>query len=86
MYDLFYRFYPYKLFLGKEGQSAVEDVLGTFNVLDSISEKERAVNSEISVNKGADDLSEVGIKRDHAETCFHVSHQHHHICRVCHRP
>nr|XP_031838808.1 von Willebrand factor A domain-containing protein 8 isoform X2 [Nomia melanderi] len=32
VFDIFYRFYPYKLFLGKEGQSAVEDILSTFNI------------------------------------------------------
>ena len=32
MYDIFYRCYPYKLFLAKEGQSAVESILETFNI------------------------------------------------------
>lgn len=34
MFDVFYRFYPYKLFLGKEGKNAVEHILNTFGVLD----------------------------------------------------
>lgn len=32
VYDIFYRCYPYKLFLAKEGQSAVESILETFNI------------------------------------------------------
>lgn len=76
MYDVFYRFYPYKLFLAKEGQSAVEDILGTFSVLDNTAKKEAIVNSKISATRKADDLLEIGIRRANAETCFHVSHQH----------
>ncbi|XP_044016608.1 von Willebrand factor A domain-containing protein 8 isoform X2 [Aphidius gifuensis] len=33
VFDIFYRFYPYKLFLDKEGISAVEGILDTFGVL-----------------------------------------------------
>lgn len=76
MYDVFYRFYPYKLFLAKEGQSAVEDILGTFSVLENAGERERAVKSEISFAGKVDNLLEIGIKRDNAKTCFHVSYQH----------
>lgn len=72
MYDIFYRFYPYKLFLGKEGRSAVEDILGTFSVLDG-SEEKRALSSKISAIRKADDLSEVSIERDNAKTSFYVS-------------
>lgn len=32
IYDVFYRLYPYKLFLNKEGKSAVEDILNTFSI------------------------------------------------------
>lgn len=32
VYDIFYRCYPYKLFLAKEGQLAVESILETFNI------------------------------------------------------
>jgi len=74
VYDVFYRFYPYKLFLGKEGQSAVEDILGTFSVLND-SKREHA-NSEINVTNGkANGLLEISIKRDNAETSFHVSYR-----------
>ncbi|XP_032686011.1 von Willebrand factor A domain-containing protein 8 [Odontomachus brunneus] len=71
VYDIFYRFYPYKLFLAKEGQSAVEDILSTFSVLDN-TVKKSTVNSKISVTRKVDDLLEIGIKRANAETCFHV--------------
>ncbi|KAI4486325.1 hypothetical protein M0802_012344 [Mischocyttarus mexicanus] len=33
IFDIFYRLYPYKLFLGKEGQTAVEDILKTFDAM-----------------------------------------------------
>lgn len=73
MYDVFYRFYPYKLFLGKEGRSAVEDILGTFSVLNN-SKSGRALNSEINITGKADGLAEISIKRDNRETSFHVSY------------
>lgn len=74
MYDVFYRFYPYKLFLGKEGQNAVEDILGTFSVLND-SKTEHAVTSKVDGIKKADDLSEISIKRDNTKTSFHVSYK-----------
>lgn len=74
MYDIFYRFYPYKLFLGKEGQSAVEDILETFSVLND-SKTERTVASKVDVTKEADDLLEISIRRDNAKKSFHVSYK-----------
>lgn len=74
MYDIFYRFYPYKLFLGKEGQSAVEDILRTFSVLND-SKKKHTINSQINSTKTADDLSEIDIKRDNGQASFHVSYK-----------
>lgn len=74
MYDIFYRFYPYKLFLSKEGQSAVEDILGTFSILND-SKKERTVSSQINATKTADDLLEINIKRDNGQADFHVSYK-----------
>jgi len=81
VYDVFNRFYPYKLFLGKEGQSAVEDILGTFSVLNG-SKKKRAVNSKISIGKKVDDLLEVNVKRDDVKTSFHVSSKYTFICII----
>lgn len=74
MYDVFYRFYPYKLFLGKEGQNAVEDILRTFNVL-SDSKKKHTINSQIDATKTADDLLQINIKRDNGQANFHVSYK-----------
>ncbi|XP_011645711.1 von Willebrand factor A domain-containing protein 8 [Pogonomyrmex barbatus] len=71
VYDIFYRFYPYKLFLGKEGQNAVEDILGTFSVLND-SKMERTITSKVAVTKIANDFLEINIERDTAETSFHV--------------
>lgn len=73
MYDVFYRFYPYKLFLGKEGQSAVEDILGTFSVLTD-SKTKRTVTSKVDATEKADDFLEISIKRDKTKTSFHVSY------------
>ncbi|RLU26772.1 hypothetical protein DMN91_000569 [Ooceraea biroi] len=73
VYDVFYRFYPYKLFLGKEGRNAVEDILGTFSVLND-SRREHVVNGEINVTGKTDAFSEISIKRDNTETSFHVLH------------
>lgn len=74
MYNVFYRFYPYKLFLGKEGQNAVEDILRTFSVLND-SKAERTVTSKIDVAKKADNFLEVSIERDNTKTNFHVSYK-----------
>lgn len=74
IYDVFYRFYPYKLFLGKEGQNAVEDILRTFNVLSDF-EKKHTVNSQIDATKAADGLLEINIKRDNGQANFHVSYK-----------
>lgn len=74
MHDVFYRFYPYKLFLGKEGQNAVEDILGTFSVLND-SKTGRTVTSRVDTTKKADDLLEISIKRDSRKTSFYVSYK-----------
>ncbi|XP_077256082.1 von Willebrand factor A domain-containing protein c12.2 isoform X4 [Temnothorax americanus] len=71
VYDIFHRFYPYKLFLGKEGQNAVKDILGTFSVLND-SKTERTVTSKVDITKKADDSLEISIKRDNTKTSFHV--------------
>ena len=75
IYDVFYRFYPYKLFLSKEGQNAVEDILRTFSVLNNDSKKERNISSKIDATKTADDLFEIKIKRDKTQASFHVSYK-----------
>jgi len=74
VYDVFYRFYPYKLFLGKEGQDAVEDILGTFSVLND-SKTERTVTSKVDVTKKAEDFLEISIIRDNTKRSFHVSYK-----------
>lgn len=74
MYDIFYRFYPYKLFLGKEGQDAVEDILETFSVLND-SKTERNVTSKVDVTKKAEDFLGISIRRDNTERSFHVSYK-----------
>ena len=74
MYDIFYRFYPYKLFLGKEGQNAVEDILETFSVLND-SKVKHTVTNKVDIAKKIDDFLETSIKRDNVKTSFHVSYK-----------
>ncbi|XP_023290706.1 von Willebrand factor A domain-containing protein 8 [Orussus abietinus] len=45
-FDVFYRLYPYKLFLGKEGKTAVEDILKTFGVRINSSESNQSTRIE----------------------------------------
>jgi len=71
VYDVFYRFYPYKLFLGKEGQNAVEDILGTFSVLND-SKTKRTVTTKADSTKKINDLLEISIRR---KKSFHVSYK-----------
>ncbi|XP_012062470.1 PREDICTED: von Willebrand factor A domain-containing protein 8 [Atta cephalotes] len=71
VYDIFYRFYPYKLFLGKEGQNAVEDILETFSVLND-SKVKHTVTNKVDIAKKIDDFLETSIKRDNVKTSFHV--------------
>lgn len=75
MYDVFYRFYPYKLFLGKEGQNAVEDILRTFNILSDSKKKQTTVSSQIDATKTADGFLEINIKRNNGQANFHVSYK-----------
>lgn len=70
VFDIIYRFYPYKLFLGKEGQSAVEDILSTFNVLKSA---KTGVTKRVTVSKGTNDSSSVTIQHDNIKTSLNVS-------------
>ncbi|KAG7197989.1 hypothetical protein KM043_016215 [Ampulex compressa] len=71
VFDIFCRFYPYNLFLGKEGQNAVEDILTTFNVLE-ISKEAPTMKTEISTSQKASDLLELTIKRGNIKTSFAV--------------
>lgn len=68
MFDIFYRCYPYKLFLAKDGQNAVESILKTFDVtkittndskISNIDKKNEEQNSMNISIKYADD--EIGL-------------------------
>ncbi|XP_076766995.1 von Willebrand factor A domain-containing protein c12.2 [Xylocopa sonorina] len=48
--DIFYRCYPYKLFLGPEDQSAVESILGSFNISKTGS-NDAIVSKHVNVEK-----------------------------------
>nr|KAF7423742.1 hypothetical protein H0235_009025 [Vespula pensylvanica] len=69
VFDIFYRFYPYKLFLGKEGQDAVEDILKTFDVLRNPLIKR---SSKIDTKKIGDNLLKVVITKDDVKTTLQV--------------
>ncbi|XP_014598623.1 PREDICTED: von Willebrand factor A domain-containing protein 8 isoform X1 [Polistes canadensis] len=64
-FDVFYRLYPYKLFLGKEGQTAVEDILKTFDLL-----RNPLIGKSIKIDnrKIDDNLLEVVITKDNVKT------------------
>lgn len=71
MYDVFYRCYPYKLFLAKEGQSAVVSILETFNI------PEPTTNDTMISNVGRKNEEEnsvdVSIKHSTGELGLNVS-------------
>nr|XP_050853012.1 von Willebrand factor A domain-containing protein 8 [Vespula vulgaris]XP_050853013.1 von Willebrand factor A domain-containing protein 8 [Vespula vulgaris] len=69
VFDIFYRFYPYKLFLGKEGQDAVEDILKTFDALRNPLIKK---SSKIDTKKIGDNLLKVVITKDDVKTTLQV--------------
>ncbi|OXU18814.1 hypothetical protein TSAR_009759 [Trichomalopsis sarcophagae] len=69
LFHVFYRFYPYKLFLNQEGRNAVEDILKTFSVFDSkIAKDDSPKNFSFqNVNK-TDGFSEITISYDGKES------------------
>ncbi|XP_053996012.1 von Willebrand factor A domain-containing protein 8 isoform X1 [Hylaeus anthracinus] len=69
--DVFYRFYPYKLFLGKEGQTAVEDILSTFNILDT-GTNDAKVTRRVNVNEKTNDSLSVTIQHGNVKTTLNV--------------
>lgn len=72
VFDIFYRFYPYKLFLGKEGQTAVEGVLKTFNILD-MTTNDGKVTRRVKVNERTNDSLNVTIQHNGVKTTLDVS-------------
>lgn len=70
VYNVFYRYYPYKLFLTKEGKTAVEDILETFGVLDKKALKEETSN--VKDVKLLDSKAEVIINANGDETIVNV--------------
>lgn len=72
VFDVFYRFYPYKLFLGKEGQTAVEDILRTFNILDA-STKHSNIARRVNANEKTNDSLNVTIEHGNVKTTLNVS-------------
>lgn len=68
--SIFYRFYPYKLFLGKEGKNAVEDILQTFGVLDDSLKSDE--NSKIKKVKILDNNAEITIDSNGGEATLQV--------------
>ncbi|CAL7944841.1 unnamed protein product [Xylocopa violacea] len=60
MLDIFYRCYPYKLFLGPEGQSAVESILETFNIPKTGS-NDAIVSKRVNVEKKNEEQNSMDI-------------------------
>ncbi|XP_033322690.2 von Willebrand factor A domain-containing protein c12.2 [Megalopta genalis] len=71
VFDIFYRFYPYKLFLGKEGQTAVEDILRTFDILHSAT-KDAELTRRVHVNEKMNNSASVSIQHGSVETTLNV--------------
>ncbi|XP_076231251.1 von Willebrand factor A domain-containing protein c12.2 [Calliopsis andreniformis] len=71
VYDIFYRFYPYKLFLGREGRSAVESILKTFNILETATNDAITVR-RVSVNEKINDSLNVTIEHGTIKTTLNV--------------
>ncbi|XP_015436768.1 PREDICTED: von Willebrand factor A domain-containing protein 8 [Dufourea novaeangliae] len=71
VFDIFYRYYPYKLFLGKEGQTAVEDMLKTFSILDSTTKGDR-LSRRANVSEKQDDSLRVTIEHGKHRTTLNV--------------
>ncbi|XP_076294765.1 von Willebrand factor A domain-containing protein c12.2 isoform X2 [Lasioglossum baleicum] len=71
VFDIFYRFYPYKLFLGKEGQTAVEDILQTFDILSSAT-KNAKLTRRVRVNEKMNNSSSVTVQHGSIETTLNV--------------
>ncbi|CAK9810181.1 von Willebrand factor A domain-containing protein 8 [Anthophora quadrimaculata] len=73
VFDIFYRCYPYKLFLGKDGQNAVESILDTFNISEREVSEER-IPKRINIDKKNTEKnsSEVRIKYADGEIGLNV--------------
>lgn len=61
MFDIFYRCYPYKLFLGIDGQNAVESILETFNILETVRNDDK-VSRRITVNRKAEEQNSLDVR------------------------
>ncbi|XP_024941330.1 von Willebrand factor A domain-containing protein 8 isoform X2 [Cephus cinctus] len=62
VYDIFYRLYPYKLFLGKEGRNAVETILETFGIFNSASTK--SISKKITNIEKTESLARVVLEKN----------------------
>lgn len=51
VYQVFHRFYPYGLFLNQAGQTAVENILNTYDVAMRPEKKSESLNKIINVKK-----------------------------------
>lgn len=63
MFDIFYRCYPYKLFLAKDGQNAVETILETFDV-SKITKKDSKISN---IDKKNEEQNSVNISIKYAD-------------------
>ncbi|XP_026673539.1 von Willebrand factor A domain-containing protein 8 isoform X2 [Ceratina calcarata] len=62
-----FKCYPYKLFLGKEGQSAVESILDTFNVPYRIEINDVTLLKRAKVDKRQEEQSSLAVSITHAD-------------------
>ncbi|XP_043278620.1 von Willebrand factor A domain-containing protein 8 isoform X2 [Venturia canescens] len=69
--DVFYRFYPYKLFLGKEGRDAVESVLKTFAILEAPQNRREFSGKILGIDKN-ENSSTATLHRDGEQSTFDI--------------
>lgn len=72
VFDVFYRFYPYKLFLGKEGRDAVESVLKTFAILGNSQDRKEFSGKILGIDKKGIS-STITLHREGEKTTLDVS-------------
>ena len=70
MFNIFYRFYPYKLFLNTEGKNAVEDILKTFGVLDDRTNNLNSIIKNININDN--NVAEINVNCQDSESIINV--------------
>ncbi|XP_044576312.1 von Willebrand factor A domain-containing protein 8 [Cotesia glomerata] len=76
VFDVFYTFYPYNLFLGKEGRDAVEHILTTFGVIDKNNHLNNTSSDKISEIEKINDSCLVKLNKNNCQVTLNVPSGH----------